>query len=282
MNNVKKLLANKNVVTILGAIFCVLIMYGAYRYEVGKATNKIEVPYAKTEIPARTKITEDMIGYVEITADSLRGDVIRDAQKDLLGSDPKYTNNGAIIPKGSLFYGSMVVTESQLAGSYLYKVPEGRSAYAINADMITTYGNSVYPGKTIDLYYNYYDETDTLTIGLLYRDMEVLAVLDGEGRDAFGSIDEVRVPRLVIISVDQKQLRILKAATQLAQDNDLEGRRETGINILPSNSAYLDEKFEIAADKQVGADEIINWITDRAELVDLDTEIKNETEEETE
>ena len=55
----KNLLANKNVVTILGAILIVIVLYAFYMWKVNSAINPISVPYAKVTIGPRTKITND-------------------------------------------------------------------------------------------------------------------------------------------------------------------------------------------------------------------------------
>ena len=62
----KDLLANKNVVTILGAVLIVIVLYAFYMWRVNSAINPISVPYAKQEITSRTLITNYMVGSIEI------------------------------------------------------------------------------------------------------------------------------------------------------------------------------------------------------------------------
>ena len=75
MKKLKQILSNKNTVTLIGAILIVLVLYVFYNIKVNQATTPIRVPYAIQTIPGRTKVTKDMIGYLEITQSALKGDV---------------------------------------------------------------------------------------------------------------------------------------------------------------------------------------------------------------
>ena len=76
----KNLLSNKNVVTFLGAILIVIVLYVAYRYAVNKAIHPIRIPYAVVTIGPRTEITSDMIDYLE--KDNLLIQKVRERQRN--------------------------------------------------------------------------------------------------------------------------------------------------------------------------------------------------------
>ena len=151
----KNLLANKNVVTILGAVLIVIVLYAFYMWRVNSAINPISVPYAKVEIGPRTKITNDMIGYLDIQQSSMKGNVLTNANTQIVGM---YTNINSTIPEGSLFYEGLIVRFEELADSFLIDMPkdsEGNymTAYNFKVDIDSTYGNSIYPGNYIDIYF---------------------------------------------------------------------------------------------------------------------------------
>ena len=73
---IKNLLANKNVVTIIGAVLIVVVLYFFYNYRVSQAINPISVPYALVTIGPRTEITSDKIGYMEIQPAALKESVL--------------------------------------------------------------------------------------------------------------------------------------------------------------------------------------------------------------
>ena len=157
----KNLLANKNVVTILGAIVIVIVLYGFYMWRVNSAINPVSVPYAKQAIGPRTKITNEMIGYVDVQQSSLRGDVLFNAERDIINM---YTNINSTIPEGGFFYGGLIVRFEELADSFLIDMPKDADgnymqAYDFNVDTNTTYGNSIYPGNYIDIYFIKKDDT---------------------------------------------------------------------------------------------------------------------------
>ena len=81
----KNLLANKNVVTIIGAVLIVIVLYAFYKWRVNSAINPITVPYAKETIGPRTKITNDMIGHLEIQQSSLKGNVLTNENTQIVG-----------------------------------------------------------------------------------------------------------------------------------------------------------------------------------------------------
>ena len=88
MNNLKasmkKFFGNKNTVTILGVILCLVILYIGYNYRINSKTELVAVPVAKQTIQPRTYITEDMIE-------------IRNVPVELLNTSKYYTTSKSIV-----------------------------------------------------------------------------------------------------------------------------------------------------------------------------------------
>ena len=54
----KKFMGNKNTVTIVGVLICILVLYFGYNYRINKDTRMVKVPYALEAIQPKTKITK--------------------------------------------------------------------------------------------------------------------------------------------------------------------------------------------------------------------------------
>lgn len=214
MNNIlislKKFFSNKNTVTILAVIAIVLILFFGYRYRIKQATNPVSVPYAKVEIQPRTQITEDMIGYVKIPSSMLTSNTIRVAS-EIVG---KYANYNTVIPSGSLFYASTIVTWAQMPDSAWADIPEGYTVVSLNVNTETTYGNSIFPGNYIDLYYVAHDN-GKLLLGKLIESIEVLAVKDSSGNHVFENSSAGLKPSSLIFAVPEDMHLLLRKAGYL-------------------------------------------------------------------
>lgn len=175
----KKIFANKGVVTFLGGIFCIVILFFAYRYRVNKEINPISVPYAKTKLESRTEITNEKVGTVKVPASMVTDGVIRD-KSQVIG---KYVNYNTFIPAGSLFYASSVITWDQMPDSAWSDIPDGNTIVYLSATS-TTAGSFIYPGDKIDLYFKTTDN-GKLVYGKLIEGIKVLAVKDSTGAHIF-------------------------------------------------------------------------------------------------
>ena len=127
---IKRFLQNKNTVTIIGVALIVGIIYFGYNYRIKQATNPTKVPYAKTTIQPRTKITEDMIGYMDVMPSMINKSTITNI-KYIVG---KWSNYNTIIPEGSLFYTQTVVTSDQLPDSAFITIPEGYTPFNLSVN----------------------------------------------------------------------------------------------------------------------------------------------------
>ena len=232
----KNLLANKNVVTIIGAILIVIVLYAFYKWRVNAAINPISVPYALETIGPRTKITNDMIGYVDIQQSSIKGNVLTNANSQIVGM---YTNVNSTIPAGSMFYEDLIVRFEDLADSFLIDMPkdsEGNymTAYNFKVDTESTYGNSIYPGNYVDIYFRS-TQTNTVIYGKLATNVKVLAVKDSSGNHVFENITENRQPNQIIIAVTEELSSILRVAESL---------EDSEIILVPTNVTYRYETEE--------------------------------------
>lgn len=235
MKKLKQILSNKNTVTFIGIILIVLVLYIFYNWRVNMATSPIRVPYAIQTISPRTKITEDMIGYVEITQNAIKGNIYTNAKTQILEQN-MYTNVNCMIPAGSLFYVASLVREKELPDAFLINLKEGEVAYNFDVSMRSTYGNSMYPGNYVDVYFRYEDESGSKFIGKLVENVEILAVKDSSGHAVFENTQEERTPAQIIFGVTEEIHYLLRKAEYISESD------EESIILVPTNvSLSLDE-----------------------------------------
>lgn len=225
MRGLKQFFANKNVVTIIGAVLIVVVLYAFYNWRVQQATSPIRIPYANVTIPSRTQITAEMISYVEIPQTSLKGNVLTNSQTQIIG---QYTNVGSIIPAGSFFYNNVIVSKSELPDSFLLDIPTGKVAYSFGVDVESTYGNSMYPGNYVDIYFKGI-ENEKVMLGKLIENVKILAVKDSSGNHVFEIAQEDREPSQIIFAVTPEMHKLLRSAEYL---------RDAELILVPTNVSY--------------------------------------------
>ena len=240
MKKLKQILSNKNTVTFIGIILIVLVLYFFYNWRVNMATSPVRVPYAIQTIAPRTKITEDMIGYLEITQNAIKGNVLTNANTQILGM---YTNVNCEIPSGSLFYASAVVKEEELPDAFMFDEllkQKGYVAYNFDVSMKTTYGNSMYPGNYVDIYFRYEDDNGNKNIGKVVENVKILAVKYSAGRAVFENTSEDRSPAQIIFGVTNDIHILLRKAEYITKDT------KENIILVPTNASLELEEGEIA------------------------------------
>lgn len=256
--NLKRFLQNKNTVTVVGVILIIIILYVAYTMRIKSSINPVSVPYATEKIGSATQITKDMVGTKEVPPSMLGDNVITNAS-DIID---KYSAADTVIPEGSLFYKSAVVEKEQLPANIILEYPKGYVLYNLSVDTESTYGNSIYPGNYIDIYFkavNRIDndqaqnnpDADKVILGKFISNIKVLAVRDGDGKPVFQNLDEDRKPAMVIFAVPQEYYILLKKAEEMRT-------YDTSLIPVPTNESLKDEP----ADLEISSDELKNWINE--------------------
>jgi hypothetical protein len=213
---VKRFLKNKNTVTIIGLIVCLGILYFVYDARIKKATNPRTVVYAKAVIGPRTYITQDMVSTKKVPGDLT--DKIYKLPSDVVG---KYVMNNVVIPSNGLFYKEYIGEWEDIDDTIYDDIEDNNTIYALKVSKEETYGNSIYPGNYIDLYYT--DKTTgdfastgaSIVVGKFIEGIKVLAVTDGNGKNVFETAGTPGSPRYLIFSVDENLHLLLKKAEYL-------------------------------------------------------------------
>lgn len=216
MNNLaasaKRFLKNKNMVTIIGVIIILILLYIGYSTQINRAVEPIQVPVATQTIQPRTEITDDMVSLIDMPNVSLSDNVIR-SRSQIVGM---YSNVNSVIPEGSMFYTDSVISEDELPDAAFAKVKSGEVVYNFPVDMESTYGNSIFPGNKIDIYMKVGDGQDEkIMIGKLIENIEVLAVKDSSGRAVFENTSEQRTPSMMIFGLKTDLYLMLKKASYM-------------------------------------------------------------------
>lgn len=256
-NSLKRFFGNKNTVTIIGVLICILVLYIGYNYRIKQATTPIRVPYANQTIQPRTLITADMISYTEVLPSTLKGKYILNANLII----NKYSNYNTIIPAGSMFYSDAVINERDLPDSAFGAIPEGYTVVSFPVTMASTYGNSMYPGNYINLYFKAINEdTKKLVFGKLISNIEILDVKDSSGNHVFENTSESRTPAYILFAVPEEQHVLIRKAMYLTR---------ISAELIPvPNTATFTEEDTVVLDSQALAQFIIER-TERYELEDI-------------
>ena len=264
MGNIKKLLSNKNVVTLLGAILIVVVLFLFYRWRVNSAIQPVELPYALHAIEQGQQITPDDVGVVEVPYKQLKGDVITNVS----GVYNNYAS--CFIPNGSLFFmtqkdgsGGNVTDKSTSNADFLYKLGKDQIAFQLAVNTASTYGNSFFPDKYFDIYLRIYKdlESNVITFGRFMNNVRILAVRDSGADDVFATSQEVRTPSQLIFAVDKEQNAYLRIAEKL--DN-------VEIILVPTAADLKYPDTEVPAPKIINA-ELKEYLEPYLEDLTVDT-----------
>lgn len=197
--SLNKFLKNKNTVTILGVIVCLIILYAGYTMRINAKTALVDVYYANQTIQPKTLITEEMVSKTSVPASFILGTYYKN-YNDIVG---KYSNYNTMISKGSLFYSELLVEEENLPDAILYDVNEGERVVSFPVNMESTYGNSIMPGNKVDIYVKLINDRNQIVYGQFYEKVEILGIKDNAGKNVFENTDEVRIPAYAYFSLSE-------------------------------------------------------------------------------
>ena len=217
MNNfmigLKRFFTNKNVVTIILVIVILVVLYFGYSGSIKKQTNPVSMPTAAEKINPKTKITSEMVVYKQVPA----GMIDENAIRNIVLIVDKYTNVNVTIPAGSLFYEDWLVDEDNLPGNWIEQLDneKGELGYYMDVDVESTLGNNVLPDTYIDIYMKASDENGTVMFGKLMKNIKVLVVHDGSGKNVFDDTESAGTPSKIGFAVSQDYYMLLKKAEYL-------------------------------------------------------------------
>ena len=270
MNNlivgIKKFLTNKNTVTIVGVLLAIIVLYVGYNMQIKRAITPVTVPYALEKIKPRKQITEDMIGTMEIPKAMVTNN--RNIITNTADVIDMYSNGDSVIPQGSLFYKSSVVSREQLPDSIILDYPKKYVLYNLDVDMASTYSNSIYPGNYIDIYLKVQNAAanqkgtiapDRIMIGKLLTNVKVLAVYDSSGNSVFDDLDEKTAPAQIIFAVPEEYHILLRKASYLRA-------YESEIIPVPTAESLEDNPGDV----KLSSDDLKNFINNVTAMTEED------------
>lgn len=287
MNNlqssIKKFISNKNTVTILGVVLCIVVLYFGYNMRIEQKVSLTRVPYANQTIQPKTEITSDMIGEMDVPAAFLVGSYYS-SRESVVG---KYSNYNTMIAEGSLFYTDLVVEKSELPNSAFLDVDEGYTVVSYGVDMNSTYANSMMPKDYINVYFKALDDDGTIMFGKFLSNVEILDVKDSSGLHVFETTSEARIPAYMLFALPEDMHLLFRKAIYLADSYNVELILVPNTQELTNDDAVFVSSQDIKdfieeKTKMVSVDEILSSTAD--EVTDktqdnVGSGIKSDTEE---
>ena len=257
---IKRFFQNKNTVTIVALLAAVGIIYFSYNYRIKLKTEPVNVPYATKVIGPRTLITQEMVSVKKVPGGIVTDNVLT-SSNDILG---KYVINTGVIPEGSLFYKSMVITWDEIPKSLFEDIPtkdeKGNkyTVYNLPVDDDSTYGNSIFPGNSIDIYFRATDKENgnKVWIGRFIKNIKVLAVVDKSGKSVFETAKDPGKPAYLMFAVPDNIYMLF---------NKIEGTGAAKLFPVQRNAEYANSEAVATID----AAEFVKFVNDKAVADDI-------------
>jgi len=236
MGKIKTFFANKNTVTILCALAGILVLYIGYNWRVSSATEPTMVPYAKKTLISGQVITADDIGTYEVsgTVTSKAKGMLK-SRNLIIGKEVAYGNT---IQANSFFFADDVKDPSENHYEVLANIEEGFSPINLDVNLHSTFGNAIYPGNYIDLWFKGRSEDRKFMYGKFIRSIKVLDVTDSNSKSVFETGAESREPKHLLFAVEDELMSLIHAAQEVGE-----------LVPVPRNKSYTENpgKTEIAS-----------------------------------
>lgn len=258
--SLNKILKNKNMITIVGVVVILILLYIGYSSQINNAVNPVSVPVALETIQPRTEVTSDMVTTIDMPSISVSENVFTSVNS-VVG---KYTNVNSVVPKGSMFYTQMLVNKDDLPNSVFYKVKDNEIAYNFPVDIESTYGNSIYPGDYVDIYMKTGDGTDEkVMLGKLIENVQILAVKDKNGKNVFENTDETSTPAMMIFGLPEDMYLLLMKANYL---------ENLGVELYPVPHGGMVDTDTTVGTTEVSTQQLKDYIEAYSVLIDTKSE----------
>ena len=258
MKGLQKFLKNKNTVTILGVLACLVILYAGYTMRINKKTALVEVYYANQTIQPKTLITAEMVSKTSVPASFILGTYYKN-YNDIVG---KYSNYNTLIASGSIFYTDLLVSEENLPDSMLYNINEGERLVSFKVNTESTYGNSIMPGNLVDVYVKLVNDNNKVVYGELLEKVEVLAVKDSSGKNVFETTEEIRVPSNIYFALPEAKYLLYSSLNYV---EDYYSKYEIEIVLVPNTVKYQDTDPMAT---EVSSDYFYDFVTSKIATID--------------
>ena len=208
MMSMKRFFSNKNVVTIIGVVIVLALLYWEYNSKITKAVNPTRVPVAASDLLPQQEITSSDLNWIDVPSVSKDANALTNSSS-IVG---KYVGVNSMIPKGSMFYKTALVDKEDLPGNWLTELKEDEIPAYIKVDMVTTYSNAIEPGDYVDVWMKAEDEEGLVMFGKLIENIKIVAVKDSNGQDVFKSSNEVGTPAYLYYGLESDYFVMLVKA----------------------------------------------------------------------
>lgn len=264
MNKLSSFLKNKNTVTILGVLACLVILYVGYTMRINQKVKLKTVYYAVQTIQPRTLITDDMVGSMQVPDSFIKGGYY--AQYDSIVG--KYSNYNTMIAEGSIFYTDLLVEEQNLPDAVLHDINEGERLVSFPVTMESTYGNAIMPDSLVDAYVKYVNEKGDIVYGEFFEKVKVLAVKDSSGENVFESTDSVKSPSYLYFSLPEDKYLLFSALNYV---KDVYTAYDIEVVLVPNTVNY--NANEVAT--KVSSTDLYNFVLSEIKTIDGQKELYN-------
>ena len=166
----------KQLSCIIIAILLSVVLFFGYNLTLRNQLNPMLLPVANKYLESGHKITKDDISFIEVPK-SIVIDNIYQNQDEMIN---KYINSYNAIAQGSLFYKELMTESDDIKDANSFNLNKDEVAVSIDADIKSSYANSILKGHNIDIYFKD-DIDDKLIYGLLVKNARVIAVYDSDG-----------------------------------------------------------------------------------------------------
>ena len=268
MNNlsssIKKIVSNKNTITIIGVILCIVILYIGYNFRINQKVSLSRVPYANQTIQPRTEITEDMVSYMNVPAAFIKGSYYN-ASNQIVG---KYAKDDIMIAEGSLFYTDFLPDTSTVSYSAFSNVKSNETVVSYKVGMSSTYANSMMPGDIINVYFKAKDDNGTIMFGKFISNITILDVKNSDGQRVFENTTESRTPAYMLFALPEDMHLLFRKAIYLSNTYEVE------LILVPNTQKQEKDDMEV----YVSSKDIQTFIDEKTKMVSVD-EILSSTED---
>lgn len=201
---------NKKHMATLALLLIGIVNILAFQIVVDRKIDLVEVPFAKVDIKPRTKIDETMIGYKKVPKMYV-DELCYENKKQVMG---KYTEISGLIPKGSLFYKSMLYQKKQMPDYPSLQLKQGQTAYSLPSDLVKLSGNTITSNQKVDVYVTIPQKKENPIIDRLVKGVRVLSIKDRKGLD-IDDEDSTKIPYVVILAVSDEIVPYLNTAAKI-------------------------------------------------------------------